>query len=112
MWKSSVRDLRLIEESLLANKGERIARGRLSNLIWSVDVFGFHLASLDIRQHSQRHRHAIAEILAEYDLFADYPALAEPDKVELATARFSTRAHSRPSFSLARKRMRQLPSSG
>lgn len=76
-------DLRLIEESLLANRGERIARGRLADLIRSVEVFGFHLATLDLRQHSARHRSAMAEILARVKLTDDYAALAEHAKVAL-----------------------------
>ena len=78
-------DLCVIERSLLANKGERLARGRLAALIRQVEVFGFHLASLDMRQHSARHREAVAEILSAYGIFADYPALAEPDKISFLT---------------------------
>ncbi len=78
-------DLRLIDGSLRQNKGERIANGRLAGLIRNVEVFGFHLASLDVRQHSSRHRAAVAEICARYGLFADYEALAEPDKVRVLT---------------------------
>ena len=78
-------DLRIIERSLLANKGERLARGRLATLIRQVEVFGFHLATLDMRQHSSRHRDAIAEIFATYAICPDYQALSEADKVSLLT---------------------------
>jgi phosphoenolpyruvate carboxylase len=78
-------DLRLIDSSLRANKGERLAEGQLSHLIRSVGVFGFHLATLDIRQHASRHRAAMAEVLARYRIFADYEALAEEDKVAVLT---------------------------
>ena len=78
-------DLRIIERSLLANNGERLARGRLAALIRQVEVFGFHLATLDIRQHSSRHREAVAEIFASYGIFADYQALAEADKLAVLT---------------------------
>ena len=80
-----LRDLRMIENSLCQNKGERIANGRLAHLIRNVQIFGFHLATLDIRQHSGRHRSAIAEIFNRYGIFADYPALAEADKVRVLT---------------------------
>lgn len=83
-------DLRIIERSLLANKGERLARGRLKALIRQVEVFGFHLAMLDMRQHSSRHREAIAEIFASYGIFADYQALAEADKVAVLTREIRT----------------------
>lgn len=78
-------DLRIIERSLLANKGERLARGRLATLIRQVEVFGFHLATLDIRQHSSRHREAIAEIFATYAICADYQALDEAGKISVLT---------------------------
>lgn len=78
-------DLRLIEASLCANKGERIAAGRLCHLIRNVEVFGFHLATLDIRQHSARHRAAIAELFNRYGIFSDYNALAEADKERVLT---------------------------
>ena len=78
-------DLRLIDESLCQNKGERLAHGRLAHLIRNVEVFGFHLASLDIRQHASRHRAAVAEIYARYGIFADYDALAEADKMRVLT---------------------------
>jgi ornithine cyclodeaminase len=50
-----------------------------------VDCFGFHGATLDARQHSARHRAAVAEIFAAYNIFADYQALAEADIVCTAT---------------------------
>jgi phosphoenolpyruvate carboxylase len=78
-------DLCIIERSLLANNGERLARGRLAALIRQVEVFGFHLATLDMRQHSSRHREAVAEIFASYGIFADYQALAEADKLAVLT---------------------------
>ncbi|MCP4776107.1 MAG: phosphoenolpyruvate carboxylase, partial [Planctomycetaceae bacterium] len=49
-------DLYLIRDSLLANQGERLVRGRFARLIRSAQVFGFHMASLDLRQHSKRHQ--------------------------------------------------------
>jgi phosphoenolpyruvate carboxylase len=76
-------DLRLIDESLNQHKGERLAHGRLWDLIRQVEVFGFHLATLDIRQHSGRHRSAMAEVLARYGLAAHYERMAETERVAL-----------------------------
>ena len=61
-------DLYLIRDSLKQNKGEILTRGRLRDLIRRVQVFGFHLASLDIRQHSGKHESAVAEIFRRYGL--------------------------------------------
>ena len=83
-------DLRLIERSLIANKGERLARGRLARLIRQTEVFGFHLATLDIRQHAERHRSAMAELMRSYDVVFDYDALSEHDKIKLLTTEISS----------------------
>ncbi len=80
-----LRDLNLIRESLEQNRGERLAQGRLADLICQAQVFGFHLATLDIRQHSERHGAAVAEILRRYHLAEDYLALPEAEKVRLLT---------------------------
>jgi phosphoenolpyruvate carboxylase len=52
-------DLRLIRESLEANSGASIARTLLDPLLVTVDTFGFHLHTLDIRQHARAHAEAI-----------------------------------------------------
>jgi len=74
-------DLSLIRDSLNANHGERLARGRLARLIRAVEVFGFHLATLDIRQHADRHRSAMSEILSYYGARNDYAQMDEVDRV-------------------------------
>lgn len=76
-------DLELIRASLSQNKGERLARGRLAQLIRQVQVFGFHLATLDMRQHSARHRSAMAEVLARYGLAYDYENMGEAERVAI-----------------------------
>ena len=57
-----VRDLEAISQSLAANGSRRIARGRLRNLKRAAEVFGFHLAPLDMRQHSGIHEKVVAEL--------------------------------------------------
>lgn len=56
-------DLRLVERSLMEHKAERIAAGPLRDLIRRVEIFGFHLAELEIRQHSDKHTEAMSELL-------------------------------------------------
>ncbi len=63
-------DLELIRKSLTENSGERIAQAALDPLIWQVRVFGFHLATLDVREHSSKHRAALEEILKDVDLIS------------------------------------------
>jgi len=55
-----IADLRLMEDSLRANKGAILADGYLAEIIRNTQVFGFRLASLDVRQHSGRHTAALA----------------------------------------------------
>src|SRR5712664_3190100 len=55
-------DLRAVQRSLAAAGARRPAYGELQNLIWQVETFGFHLAELEIRQHSGVHEHALAEL--------------------------------------------------
>jgi phosphoenolpyruvate carboxylase len=76
-------DLYLVRDSLNANNGERLARGRLARLIRAVEVFGFHLATLDIRQHAERHRAALSEIMERYSLAQGYAQMAESARVAL-----------------------------
>jgi phosphoenolpyruvate carboxylase len=51
-----------VQDSLAQAGARRQAYGELQNLIWQVETFGFHLAELEIRQHSQVHERALAEI--------------------------------------------------
>ncbi|HEX8230243.1 MAG TPA: phosphoenolpyruvate carboxylase [Chloroflexia bacterium] len=56
-------DLREIERSLREHGGRRVADGPLLDLIRRVEIFGFHLAELEIRQHAEKHTAAVAELL-------------------------------------------------
>jgi len=76
-------DLCLVRDSLQTHKGERLAQGRLARLIRTVEVFGFHLATLDIRQHADRHRAALSEIMERYGLAHDYAQMPEKERAAL-----------------------------
>jgi phosphoenolpyruvate carboxylase len=55
-------DLRLVQDSLAAAGAPRQAFGELQHLIWQAETFGFHLAELEARQHSEVHARALAEL--------------------------------------------------
>jgi phosphoenolpyruvate carboxylase len=76
-------DLRTIEISLVANHGQALAAQRLKPLIRAVDVFGFHLATVDLRQSSDKHEEVVAELLATARLEQNYSALNEVAKRKL-----------------------------
>jgi phosphoenolpyruvate carboxylase len=73
-------DLRVIEASLDANHGAALLSQRLRPLIRAVEVFGFHLATVDLRQSSDKHEEVVAELLRVAGIEADYPALAEEER--------------------------------
>lgn len=66
-------DLAVLERALLADGLARPAWGELADLRWQVATFGFHLASLEIRQHSAVHRAALA-LLRDADAGGADPA--------------------------------------
>jgi phosphoenolpyruvate carboxylase len=57
-------DLRLCERTLDDSGHPALARGRLRDTRRRAEAFGFHLASLDVRQHSSVHARAVDELLA------------------------------------------------
>jgi len=76
-------DLRTIAASLNANHGEALVAQRLHPLIRAVDVFGFHLATVDLRQSSDKHENVVAELLTTARIEPAYSKLDEAAKSEL-----------------------------
>jgi phosphoenolpyruvate carboxylase len=83
-------DLDTIHRSLCEHNSTLLARGRLRNLRRAVSVFGFHLASVDLRQNSEVHERVVAELFAAARLAVDYRALDEEARVELLTGELAT----------------------
>ena len=73
-----LRDLQVIERSLRAQHAQALVGPRLAPLMRAVQVFGFHLATLDLRQSSDKHEAVVAELLRTARLEPDYAALPEP----------------------------------
>ena len=73
-------DLRTLQASLLSHHGEALTAQRLHPLIRAVEVFGFHLATVDLRQSSGKHEQVVAELLAVARIEADYASLDETAK--------------------------------
>jgi phosphoenolpyruvate carboxylase len=76
-------DLDILDRSLIANNSRVIARGRLRSLRRAADCFGFHLASLDIRQNSAVHERTIAELVDAAMPGTSYLALSEDARIAL-----------------------------
>ena len=79
-------DLQCIVESLRANFGAALVGPRLASLLRASEVFGFHLATLDMRQTSDVHERVLAELFACARVEADYAQLDEDAKVRLLLA--------------------------
>ena len=73
-------DLRTIESSLKSHQAQDLARQRLTPLIRAVEVFGFHLATVDLRQSSDQHQKVVAELLATARIENNYGDLEEINK--------------------------------
>lgn len=73
-------DLRVIEASLQSHHGQALAAERLHPLIRAVQVFGFHLATVDLRQSSDKHEEVVAELLAKARIEPNYAGLQEAAK--------------------------------
>lgn len=76
-------DLGLIADSLNANAGQALVYPRLGKLIKAVETFGFHLASIDLRQSSDVHEQVIAELFGKAGADVDYAACDEAEKVKI-----------------------------
>jgi len=76
-------DLRLLARGLAADGGALSSGGALGRLIRAADIFGFHLATLDLRQNSAVHERVVAELLRVAGVDGSYAELDEADRVTL-----------------------------
>jgi phosphoenolpyruvate carboxylase len=83
-------DLDVLHRALVADNSRAIARGRLRTLRSAVDTFGFHLASLDVRQNSEVHERTVAELFEAAAPGTNYIKLSEQDRVALLTREIET----------------------
>jgi phosphoenolpyruvate carboxylase len=86
-------DLRTVQRSLIEEHGPVFEAGGLPDLIRAVEVFGFHLATLDMRQNSAVHARVVGELLRLAGVAEDYARLAEEDRRALLVRELG---HARP----------------
>ena len=84
-------DLDTVDASLRAHGSTLLADDRLARLRNAVDVFGFHLSGLDMRQNSDVHEEVVAELLAWAGVHPDYCSLSEDERVNLLADELGTR---------------------
>ncbi|MBK6349048.1 MAG: phosphoenolpyruvate carboxylase [Proteobacteria bacterium] len=83
-------DLEIIRRSLEAHDSALLARGRLRRLRRAVDVFGFHLAAVDLRQNSDVHQRVVSELFGAARPDVDYSSLDEAERVRVLAAELVT----------------------
>jgi len=81
-------DLELIKNSLISTD---LTCEAVNNLLTQVHIFGFSLASLDIRQESTRHSDAIQELTNYLDLSVQYDQMSEEEKIKWLVAELNTK---------------------
>ena len=83
-------DLAVIARSLEANGAADVADGRLLEAREAIASFGFHLASIDLRQNSEVHERVVGELLARAGVAGAYIDLPEPDRVAVLLAELAS----------------------
>ena len=76
-------DLLIIKNSLLENNGETLIKGDFEELLSAVKIFGFYLASIDMRQDSSVYEACVAELLKSANIENNYSELSENEKCDL-----------------------------
>ena len=76
-------DVVVIRESLKQHLPSQDELRRINRFIRQIELFGFHLSSLEVRNHSGEHENAITEILAKVNLCSDYAHLPEVEKIKV-----------------------------
>jgi phosphoenolpyruvate carboxylase len=76
-----LKDVAKVQGSLIAAGAPRAAFGELQHLRWQVETFGFHLASLEVRQHSAVHERVVAELMGDAARPASTADLATLDRL-------------------------------
>ncbi len=102
-------DLELLATSLQKmNLGELVESSGIAELLTQSRVFGFHMAALDVRQHSAVHEQVVAELLRHFDLCANYSELPERKKAEELTRAIARTELVRPAPETLGDRSRDL----
>ena len=85
-------DLMVVRDSLLAHRGELIARGRLERAMRTIAAFGLHLATMDVREHADAHHHALAQLFDRLgELPRPYAELTRAERREVLSRELESR---------------------
>ena len=76
-------DLEVIKRSLEENRDQAVVKSYFTEILEAIDVFGFHLATIDMRQDSSVNEACVAELLKSAEICDHYSDLSEKEKVSL-----------------------------
>lgn len=76
-------ELEIIKNSLAKNHDQAVIDSLFEDLMEAIDVFGFHLATIDMRQDSSVNEACVAELLKNAEICDNYSDLSEEDKIKL-----------------------------
>jgi phosphoenolpyruvate carboxylase len=78
-----IADLELMRASLARNSGQLTAVGSVASAVRTVSAFGLQLATLDVREHAEKHHEVLAQMYAQVGEVDDYPALDRAERTKL-----------------------------
>ncbi|RGC66181.1 Phosphoenolpyruvate carboxylase [Micromonospora sp. MW-13] len=78
-----IADLELLRASLARNSGQLTAVGHLASTIRTVSAFGMHLATMDVREHAEKHHEVLTQLYAAVGEVSDYPSLTRLERTKL-----------------------------
>jgi phosphoenolpyruvate carboxylase len=85
-------DLVVVRNSLLAHRGELIARGRLEPALRTLAAFGLHLATMDVREHADAHHRALAQLFDRlHERAGRYEDLSRQERHDLLAGELGSR---------------------
>ena len=91
-------DLELVRTSLIENSAELLADGRLTRLIRTVSAFGLGVARMDVREHSEKHHHAVGQLIDRVgELAVPYAELSPDERYALLCGELAQRRPLAPS---------------
>ncbi|GAA0500299.1 phosphoenolpyruvate carboxylase [Paractinoplanes deccanensis] len=86
-----ISDLELIRASLARNGGQLTAVGVVATTIRTASAFGLQLATLDVREHAEKHHEVLQQMYSQVGEVDDYAALDRAQRTKLLATELAGR---------------------